>query len=301
MMERYVFFLLVSVVTVFTSCTGGTISTSGSQEEKTAEEIWEIIQKDLAPGAEVSKERPFSDVLSEQEVLLKAVDYAGKIGAGDPSYYLYQEIPALLTAKIETPILLHFVPTGTTSSYLLTAVDTDGTMLMSVWVNSSPDADMDSFELLRAFGLVNMPEHSTHHITKREAIHLSKRQFPDKQVSDPIAVLGLHLEDSPHSGNHAFWYFTVSDTSQSVSDMPEEYIISSIIDGWKNISGGLSNLSAISSGAGGSPHLKWNRMAKLETPLRIFERIEAARNDGGAAEFTPDPVTKVKYTPIPLQ
>jgi hypothetical protein len=301
MMERYVFFLLVSVVTVFTSCTGGTISTSGSQEEKTAEEIWEIIQKDLAPGAEVSKERPFSDVLSEQEVLLKAVDYAGKIGAGDPSYYLYQEIPALLTAKIETPVLLYHVPAGTTSAYLLTAVDTDGTDLIQYYVRSSVGVDMDSFEIFHAKS-INMPEHSTHRMTKREAIRLIKNQFPDKQVSEPIAIVGLHLEDSRYSHSYGiFWYFTVSDNNRSAFGEPEEYVIASEISGWKNISGGLSNLSAISSGAGGSPHLNWNRMAKLETPLRIFEGIEAAQSDGGATKFTPNPVTAVKYTPVPLQ
>jgi hypothetical protein len=68
-------------------------------------------------------------------------------------------------------------------------------------------------------------------MTKREAIRLMKSQFPDKQISDPIAVTGLHLEDSPHSDNHEFWYFTVVDNNngRSVTETPEEYIIVSEI------------------------------------------------------------------------
>ena len=290
------------VVMVCSSCSEGSIKNPSSTTQEATQETWEVIQQSMAPGAEVCSERPFSDVLSEQEILLKAVNYAHKIGAFNPAYYVYQENPALLTAKLETPVLIYYVPTGTANSYSLTAVDTDGTDLMTVYVSSSVDTDINSFEHLRIIGLVNIPEQSVHRMTKREAVHLMKSQFPDNQISDPIALSGLYLEDSPYSNNHVFWYFTVDDSNRSIAEASEEYIIASEIVGWKKISGGLSNRAAINSGDGGSPHLNWNRMAKLETPLRIFERIEAARAARGAS-FSPSmyPMETIGFTPVPLK
>jgi hypothetical protein len=129
-----------------------------------------------------------------------------------------------------------------------------------------------------------------------------KSQFPDKQVSEPIAVTGLHLEDSRYSQSHGlFWYFTVSDNSRSSSGIPEEYIIDSRIIGWKTIAGGLSNRAAISTGDGGSPYLNWNRMARVDTPLRIFERVEEARSTNGSTKFMANPIESVAYTPVPLK
>jgi hypothetical protein len=299
-MKRFVLFF-ITLVMVYTSCTVGTINTAGTKEEQAAG-TWGIIQQNMTPEANASNDRLFSDVLSEQEVLLKAVDYAHKIGALDPTYHVYQEIPALLTAKIETPLLLYNVSTGTTNAYLLTAVDTDGTTLINVYVRSAADADIDSFEILRIKGLVNMPEYSTHYITKSEAIRLIKSQFPDKQVSEPIAVTGLHLENSRYSQSHGlFWYFTVGDDSRSNNGTPEEYIIDSRIIGWKTITGGLSDRTAISTGDGGSPHLNWSRMARLDTPLHIFEHVEEARSIGGSMKFMANPIENIAYTPIPLK
>ena len=123
------------------------------------------------------------------------------------------------------PVLIYYVPTGTANSYSLTAVDTDGTDLMTVYVSSSVDTDINSFEHLRIIGLVNIPEQSVHRMTKREDVHLMKSQFPDNQISDPIALSGLYLEDSPYSNNHVFWYFTVDDSNRSIAEASEEYII----------------------------------------------------------------------------
>jgi hypothetical protein len=73
-------------------------------EHRTPEERWAIMQEYyIVPGAPVSDERPLLNVLSEQEVLLKAADYAIAKGVLDPSYYAYQNNPALMTAKIEAP------------------------------------------------------------------------------------------------------------------------------------------------------------------------------------------------------
>ncbi|MDR2536162.1 MAG: hypothetical protein LBD29_09055, partial [Treponema sp.] len=147
-MKKIAEYLMVIMVMILMSCNTGSINTSKTQEEKITE-TWEAIEKNLASGAEVSRERPFPQVLSEQEVLLKALEYARKIGALHPSYSIYQENPALLTAKIETPVLIYRVFTGETRAYLLTAVDNDGTALMNIYVNSLVDDDINSFEYLR--------------------------------------------------------------------------------------------------------------------------------------------------------
>jgi hypothetical protein len=302
-MNRLTIFLFVVVVTVYTSCNVENIKNSHSTKQEMIKDTWETIQQSMASGADVNGERPLPNVLSEQEVLIKAVDYARHIGAFSPTYYVYQENPALLTAKLETPVLIYDISTGTMNIYSLTAVDNDGTDLMTVYVSSSVDTAINNFEHIRIIGLVNVPEQSIHRITKREAIRLMKNQFSEKQMSDPIAITGLYLEDSPYSNNHEFWYFTVSDQDRSISEIPEEYIIASEIVGWKKISGGLSNRAAISSGDGGSPHLNWNRMAKLETPLRLFQQIEEKANRAAAESenFAEEPIVKVRFTPVPLK
>ena len=303
MMKQFI--LAVLTVTGCLACHVGPAESASTKETKTAE-TWEAVQQAMVPGADASSERPYTDVLSEKEVLLKAVDYALKEGALNSSYYIYQENPALLTAKIETPVLLHFIPTGTTNAYLLTAVDTDGANLANFFVNASADTDINSFEFTREVSTENIPdEQSAHRITKREAVRLIKNQFPDKQVSEPIALSGLRLEDSPYSNYGIYWYFTVNDESRSAGGTSEEYIIASEINGWKSIAGGLANRAAISGGSGGSPYLNWNRMARLDTPLRLFDKIEAARsaNEGRAAAPDPSakPIEKVKFTPVPLR
>jgi hypothetical protein len=42
-------------------------------------------------------------------------------------------------------------------------------------------------------------------------------------------------------------------------------------------------------------------MAKLETPLRIFEQIEAARSAGNQGNFGENLIENVKFTPVSLK
>jgi hypothetical protein len=97
------FMFCAFIVIVFASCGQNTTVL----KNKTPEEKWAIIQANMAPNVSVSAERPLPNVLSEKEILLKATDALAKEGAFDPSRYEYKENPALLAAKIETPILLY--------------------------------------------------------------------------------------------------------------------------------------------------------------------------------------------------
>jgi hypothetical protein len=298
-MKKFIF--CVFIVTVFASCKQAPVIVT---ENRTPEEKWEIMQEDyIVHDAPISDERPLPNVLSEQEVLLKAADLAVKEGVLDPSYYAYQETPALMTAKIETPILVTDGVTGDPNMYLLTAVDDAGVLLATLYVKSDAGTNDAEFELGRGFAIPNTPGH---YITKREAEEVIQSQFPEGEVSEPMAVSNLRLGEDPHSHRGIFWYFTVDEpeSTRSATGTAEEYILAADIFGYRPISGGLSsNRAVIDVGqGGGSFYLDGYRMAKLNTPLRLFNKLNAARSAGGAS-FSPSvyPTEKVSFTPVPLK
>jgi hypothetical protein len=269
-------------------------------ENNTPKEKWEIIQDYMVPNAPVSNERPLPNVLSEQEVLLKAADVLAKEGVFDPSYYEYKENPALLTAKIETPILLTDAVSGEPRSYTLIAVDDAGVYLARMSFNVAVNARDEEFIGLSGSAL---PNTANHFITKQEADDLIQSQFPENAVSEPIAITGLRLDDDPSSHMFVFWYFTVNDNARNAAGDSDEYIIASVIPGYPAIPGGVSNRAAIDFGGGrGDVHLNGYRMAKLTKPLRLFDKQQAARAAGGAL-FTPAtyPEESVGFTPVPLK
>jgi hypothetical protein len=254
----------------------------------------------MVPEAPASGECPLPNVLSEQEVLLKAADAAVKDGVLDPSYYEYQNYPALRTAKLETPILVIDAERGDPGSYLLTAVDDKGIYLARVTVNPAVNARGEKFEFGRIFA---DPGTKYHYITKREAAELIQSQFPDKAVSEPMAITNLRLEGDKYGHMFLFWHFTVSDDAQAAGGTVDEYIIAAVIPGYTAIPGGVSNRAAIDyAGGRGDFHLKGYRMARLNEPLRLFNRLVAARSAGGAS-FSPSryPDKQAGFTPVPLK
>jgi hypothetical protein len=274
---------------------------SAVHEKIAPDEKWAIMQEHyMVPGAPVGSERPLPNVLSEQEVLLKAADAAIKEGVLDSSYPEYQENPALMTAKIETPILVTDAQTGEPGWYLLMAVDSEGVLLARVGFNSDVNASDTEFVGIRAFAF---PGSQDHFITKREAAELIQSQFPDKNVSEPMAISNLRLEDERHSNMFAYWYFTVSDESRSATDSADEYVMGTTIHGYTSIPGGVTNRAAIDyAGQRGDRHLKGYRMAKLNKPLGLFKKLEAARAAGGTG-FTPtiNSFEDIGITPAPLK
>jgi hypothetical protein len=140
-------------------------------------------------------------------------------------------------------------------------------------------------------------------ITRREAAELIQSQFPDSAVSEPLAITNLRLDDDNSSHTFFFWYFTVSGNERSVAGAGDEYIIATYIPDYKSIPGGVSNRAAIDyAGDRGDHHLKGYRMAKLNKPLRLFDKLETARTAGGAS-FAPSdyPAESVGITPLPLK
>jgi hypothetical protein len=118
-----------------------------------------------------------------------------------------------------------------------------------------------------------------------------------------MAISNLQLEDDLHSHKFLFWYFTVSGNARSAESTNDEYIIATFIPGFTSIPGGVSNRAAIDyAGQRGDYHLKGYRMAKLNRPLRLFDKLEAARAAGGIP-FTPSRPSdeQVGITPVPLK
>jgi hypothetical protein len=294
-MKNYIF--CIFIVVILASC--GPRPTV--YENRTSEETWENIQSDhMVPDAPVSNERPLPNVLSEQEVLLKVADIALAEGVFDPENPIYDETPALRTARIETPILLTNADSGEPDAYMLNAVDDAGVLIATVSVKSGVNTSNTEFELGRGFAI---PDTSFHYITKREAVELIQSQFPDDTTSDPMAVYNLRIDDDPYSHQSLFWYFTVSDSdaSRSATGTEDEYILAADILGYRSIAGGVSNRTAI-DGQGGSLRLDGYRMAKLNTPIRLFNKVNAARAVGGASLALPKyPDKSVGITPMRLK
>ncbi|MDR2634122.1 MAG: hypothetical protein LBC51_10975 [Treponema sp.] len=274
--------------------------------KSTPEEKWEIIQEYyMVPDASASDERPLANVLSEQEVLLKAADFAIAEGVLDPSYYAYQTNPALMDAKIETPILVTDASSGVPDMYVLNAVDQDGIYLARISVSSNPSDTSEAAFIFSRF--ITEPTSAHNHLmTKREATELIQSQFPngmtDGTVSEPMMIGNLRLGDNPHSHRAFLWYFTVSENTRSTVGTGGEYVIDAIIGGYRSIPGGVTNRAAINMGHT-SHYLDGYRMVKLDKPLHLFDKLETARSVGGVA-FTPpayptDP--PIGFTPVPLK
>jgi hypothetical protein len=148
---------------VFFGCRGNGINAGGAKTEPEGPITWEQIQPYMAPGAEVSSERPYPDVLSEKEALIKFVEYARQIGALQPSFYLYRRNPKLMDLKLEVPILLYGLPYGTTELYHINGVNVDGEPLLEIIVSARVGTSMKEFERARAYADGSGPDEYTSH------------------------------------------------------------------------------------------------------------------------------------------
>jgi hypothetical protein len=295
-MKKRVFYVFIAIL--FASCKQKVTL----YENRTPEEQWAIIQAFyMVPGTSADTERPLPNVLSEREVLLKAAYFAIAEGVFDPSYYAYERNPALMTAKIETPILVTDAASGVPDGYILNAVDNDGINLARIFVSCLHDTDDASF--VRGRAVTELGKGDTNHLmTKGEALELIRSQFPESTVSETMMITNLRLGDDPHSHSGLFWYFTVSKDARSLADTDDEYIIGAEITGYRSIPGGVSNRAAIDLGFGGSPHLDGYRMAKLDTPIHLFDTLSAARSAGGVSLSPAMTVREpIGFTPVPLK
>lgn len=252
----------------------------------------------LADGVVLDDQRPMVGILSEQEVLLKAADIAVNQGVLDPSFYMYEREPALWTAKIEAPILVHR-PNGEPRGYMLHAIDESGTVLVEAYVRSEEDVkDEDFLSTLSGPSPNRLAEDNAHYITKREVNDFLHNTFPDKILSEPVALSGLRLEDRPHSNTQIFWYFQVDDQGRSLLTR-EEYIIDALII--SNFARNENGRSVISSAYRGSPHLNGYRMAKLSRPLNFQYYTRNSSRNIFANSTNTTLMEPMGFTGVPLE
>ena len=266
-----------------------------NKQEVSTEEKIEFMNQYLAAGVTVDDQRPGTGILSEQEVLLKAAEVAIERGALNPSYYLYEKDPELLNAKIETPILLH-QPDGSPYNYMLTAVDNKETSLMHVYVRTDTNVSNEDF-VATIFEPYPGRDDATrvHYITKREVKEYTINKFPGNKVSEPIALIGLAIENSLHSRTKPFWYLKVEGNERSSVSTFDEYLMDATVLGYKP---GNNSRAVISNEYGGSPHLGGYRMVKLPTPIHFTYDPSARyiKNQSPNYELKP-----LHYVGVPLE
>jgi hypothetical protein len=272
------------------------VKTKVNSRQLTTQEKLNSLQTYLFEGVILDDQRPMENILSEQEVLLKAADYAVNEGVFDPNFYLYKNHPELLTAKIEAPILVHG-PDGSPVIYMLHAVDKNGSHLMFVYVKCDVNAQDDEFVTIRTEPLPGYNERG-HYITKREIKAFLKNRFEDKIVSEPVAISGIRLEESPYSNIAIFWYFTTENNSaessvRSVTPSIEEYLIDAFVTRYTPPKD--KNKAFISAAYRGSPHLGGARMVKLLTPLK-----PNFTNDGRGEIYNIFDYEPLKYIYVPI-
>ncbi|GMO58859.1 MAG: hypothetical protein Ta2G_18860 [Termitinemataceae bacterium] len=258
-----------------------------------------LIEPLLADGVVLSGERPFPNISSEQEVMLHAFDELYELGMLNTNSYEYSVDPRLLTAKIETPILVYnFLTDPATTYYFLTAVTDTGECLFTATFDSDP---MITHMRNYSYGGSYQDERSSkHQISEREVIELIESQFPDTAFENPI-LAHFRFYDTRAGKNERFWYFKL--------ETGDEYIISSLVMGaphlgwgYSGIEGGVKNHAGISKpGNGGSWNLEGERMAKLKRPINLFENLRI-NQDGITSRNIPNSlIPVVEFTPLPLK
>jgi hypothetical protein len=257
---------------------------------------WKMIEDRIAPGVEISAERPFPDILSEKEVLSRTAVVFQKRGMFKSNYYIYGYEPRLLTAKVEKPFLMYgFNYNPGSVYYTLTANTDNGQVLFRQMVYAIADVPDEKF-----LGIQNDMEGqwdsmSYHYITEREAVELIASQFPGEPFEGPI-MTHIKLEDNIHSTSRHFWYFTVDN---------EDYIIDARIgapNGYNSIPGGVTNHQAISkAGGGGSFYLQGERMARLVPRGNFFAILRENSAATVNGHFNNPAPAAFDYVPLPLK
>jgi hypothetical protein len=309
-MKKITLAVAAFLVIFFVSCT----QTEGIRlDNKSDHEIWSLIESVLAEGANPSDIRPHADTLSEKEVLIKFAKIAASEGYLAINHPLYtSDQPGLLNARIEEPVLVYDVNVPAidayrSASYMLTAVDDKGEMLLTVFVNTSISPSEKEHGPISVTPNKISSELSMHYITEREAKKLIERQFPGQEYRGPIAVR-MAFEGDIYSKNVISWYFSVPDIAArppAGDNESGEYLIQALVKGFRELNGQITD--SINRGVVDTPKSNpgftfRSRMAQLVEPIRFLEKLDAVKEggsmiitDGGSA---PGPALLI---PVPLK
>jgi hypothetical protein len=308
-MKKYIYFIIICVVSVaFTSCPTYTEENTTdaypdyypSYPQNDMEKIWKGIEGYIESDVGISAERPFPNVLSEKEALIRAYSIMAKRGFFSPSNYMFTNAPCLLTAKVARPMLIYNFAGSIGQAvvfYRHYAVSDNGEVLIQQ--NSAATASLGDNELLS--GGQSAYGHdddwlALHFITEGELIELIKSQFGVDPDERPIIVV-LRLIKHPYSSSVPFWYFTVNDV---------EYIVGLHVFDWNLVSaaGGVANHAAISLPSGnGVGVIGGERMARLDTRADFYKAIRDNKESAVDNRFPyiPPQGGWFQWTAVPLK
>ena len=265
----------------------------------------EYIESYMVEGAELSAERPAPDLLSEQEVMVRAAEYVAQQGYLDPAHPIYEEVPELATAKVAEPIFVYYgdeLQQGKVNGYYRVYVaDSTGKVLIETNVLAVEDlGGRKEPDFSRGIRTSEIP--SKKMLSQNNVKQLFSEKFPVSQVSEPLAVI-LNMKDVAHPGTVISWYVAVSESGggRNAAENISEYLVNSAIfeePGTFVSTAGSGLRSALSSStvSGG-----WGtRIARIDKPLHLHEKLAIAKARAAAGE--PDPVVgptpPVQITPV---
>ena len=297
--------MLLAVINVFLlvflsliSCKAENISNVKNETER--KEYVEAIKTYMVEGAELSTERPSTELLSEEEIMILAAEYTVANGYLDPRHEIYKELPSLATAKVAEPMFVYYEPDLRAGSikgyYRLYTVDNEDNACLEAFVFAEEQIvekrRNPSFSM--TYNDCGMPKHI---VTKKECEQMGTFLFPGQELSEPIA-LSISTNAAPHKSTT--WYFTVKDRGRSSQGSYIEYLLDINVFGAEPSSDISTNMRMMldkRTVAGG-----WGtRLAKLDEPLYLHEKIAQAKTRS-ASELSVQLETKnispVSVTPV---
>ena len=266
--------------------------------EDSLKKTWEYIDDYIESDVGISDVRPFTNVLSEKEALVRVYSALWKQGYFSPDNSMFAQDPRLLTAKAARPMLIYdFAGNPADVSYRFYVVAEDGEAILEQYVGAIANVGDDKL-LGSQSGLAdNRADYLTfHYITEGELIELIGSQFDGALPDERPILVQLKLKNNNFSVYTIFWYFTVGGG---------EYIVSARVNKWRLIvpEGGLSNHAAISKpGGNGDGMIGGERMARLDTPAAFYEVLRQTRTSATDNWFPYNlPDGGFDWTAIPLK
>ena len=294
-MKKDVFFAIIIVLMVC-SCN---IEKLAFQQPQTQNLNISHIQPYMVEGAELSAERPAPHLLSEQEVMIRAAEYAVQQGYLDPAHPIYEEVPDLATAKVAEPIFVYYgdelLQGKVNGFYNIYTTTANGTTKIEarVFAQEIIPGGTDN----PTFGITyNQFILSKYIITKKESKSIYQNLFPGKDVSNPMAI---SIKTSVTPFFVSAWYVEVSDGSRSAGGSHEEYLLDMTVfdlPPQQSISANPRSALSRSTVSGG-----WGtRIARIDEPLHLHEKLAQAKARAVAGEPEPavGPTEPVKITPV---
>ena len=294
-MKKDVFFAIIIILMVC-SCN---IEKLAFQQPQTQNLNISHIQPYMVEGAQLSAERPAPHLLSEQEVMIRAAEYAVQQGYLDPAHPIYEEVPELATAKVAEPIFVYYgdelLQGKVNGFYNIYTTTANGTTKIEarVFAQEIIPGGTDN----PTFGITyNQFILSKYIITKKESKSIYQNLFPGKDVSNPMAI---SIKTSVTPFFVSAWYVEVSDGSRSAGGSHEEYLLDMTVfdlPPQQSISANPRSALSRSTVSGG-----WGtRIARIDEPLHLHEKLAQAKARAAAGEPEPavGPTEPVKITPV---